>query len=184
VLIDDFNDPVNIKTGESILDIHRSYGVEVFSRDVIVSGISDISGSFDAITTFDSMEHWHNSPKSLFAQVVEKLKPNGIFVLGVPNCVNMRKRLTVPFGVGKWSSMTSWYEEASFRSHVREPDVSDLRYIASDMGLRDVKILGRNWLGYYSTNPTIRVVTSLLDHPLRLRPSLCSYIYLTGRKAS
>src|SRR5262249_32985107 len=91
LLIDDFNDRINHQVGPEILNIHWSYGVEVASHDVTATGILDIEGSFDAITSFDSMEHWHNSPKVLFAQVVAKLKPGGLFVLGVPNCVNLRK---------------------------------------------------------------------------------------------
>ena len=43
-------------------------------------------------------------------------------MVGVPNCVNLRKRLTVPLGRGKWSPMADWYEQPSFRGHVREPD--------------------------------------------------------------
>jgi 2-polyprenyl-3-methyl-5-hydroxy-6-metoxy-1,4-benzoquinol methylase len=184
VLVDDFNDPVNHRVGPSVLDLHRSLGVEVISRDVIEQGLPDISGHFDVITTFDSMEHWHHSPKRLFREVAEKLRPGGAFVLGVPNCVNMRKRLTVPFGAGKWSGMRDWYEADRFRGHVREPDVSDLIYIARDMGLVDVKIHGRNWLGCYSANPAIRLATKIMDYPLRLKPSLCSDICLVARKGT
>jgi 2-polyprenyl-3-methyl-5-hydroxy-6-metoxy-1,4-benzoquinol methylase len=183
VLVDDFDDSVNHRVGASILDLHRSLGVEVISRDVVQKGIHDISGNFDIITTFDSMEHWHQSPKKLFHEVVEKLNPGGVFVLGVPNCVNMRKRITVPFGIGKWSEMQNWYEADRFRGHVREPDVSDLRYIARDIGLVDIKIYGRNWLGYYSANKAIRFAAKIMDYPLRLKPSLCSDIYIIGRKA-
>jgi len=183
VLVDDFNDSVNHQVGASIFELHRNYGVEVISRDVVVKGIRDISGCFDIITTFDSMEHWHDSPKKLFHVVLEKLKPGGVFVLGVPNCVNMRKRISTPLGYGKWSEMLEWYETDKFRGHVREPDVGDLRYIASDMGLVDIKIFGRNWLGYYSSNKVIRMATTIMDYPLRLRPSLCSDIYLVGNKA-
>jgi len=99
VLVDDFNDSVNQGAGDAILNVHRSYGVEIVSRDVVARGIRDLQGNFDVMTTFDSMEHWHRSPKKLFAEVIDKLKPGGIFVLGVPNCVNLRKRLTVPFGI-------------------------------------------------------------------------------------
>ena len=105
--------------------------------------------SFDVITSFDSMEHWHHSPKRLFQEVMRVLKPSGRFILGVPNCVNLRKRLTVPFGFGKWSSIDDWYEQETFRGHVREPDVEDLRYIANDMGLMELQILGRNWMAYH-----------------------------------
>ena len=97
------------------------------------------------MTSFDSMEHWHHSPKRLFRQVsAQLLKPRGRFVLGVPNCINARKRLSVPLGIGKWSAIEDRYEEPEFRGHVREPDVADLRYIARDMGLKDVQIFGRN----------------------------------------
>jgi SAM-dependent methyltransferase len=182
VLIDNFyfNDGF---AQSSILDLHRRLGVEIIERDVIKNGIHDIDGTFDVITTFHSMEHWHNSPKALFHQIVHKLNPLGVFVLGVPNCVNMRKRITVPFGIGKWSSIQQWYEAELFVGHVREPDVSDLIYIAKDIGLTNIKIHGRNWLGYQSENSVIRFCTTISDFFLRLRPSFCSDIYLVGQKA-
>lgn len=182
MLIDDFNDAVNQKVGNSIFPLHRKYGVEVISRDVIAYGIRDVCRGFDIVTTFDSMEHWHHSPKRLFKDVVAGLNPGGVFVLGVPNCVNMRKRITVPLGIGKWSTIQDWYEPEVFRGHVREPDVSDLKYIARDMGLVDVRIIGRNWLGYYSENVVIRIATKLMDYPLRLNPSFCSDLYMIGKK--
>ncbi len=183
VLVDDFNDSFNHRSGNAALSLHRKYNVEVFSRDVVRDGLRDIEGHFDVITTFDSMEHWHNSPKRLFRDIVGKLKPKGSFVLGVPNCVNLRKRITVPLGHGKWSLMQHWYEEEVFRGHVREPDVGDLKYIARDMHLNEVKILGRNWLGYDSSKSWIRTATRLVDYPLRLIPSLCSDLYLIGKKS-
>lgn len=182
VLVDDFNDEVNQATGSSILDLHRSLGIEVHSRDVVARGIADIQGPFDIITSFDSMEHWHHSPKALFEQVVDKLKPGGSFLLGVPNCANLRKRLTLLFGRGQWSAMRDWYEVPLFRGHVREPDVADLHYICRDMGLVRPEIIGRNWLGHLSARPWVRMGAALFDHPLRLRPQLCSDIYLLAQK--
>lgn len=184
VLVDDFNDILNssVGRGHSVLKLHRDNGVEVVARNIITQGISDIEGNFDIITTFDSMEHWHNSPKKLFAEVIDKLRPGGVFVLGVPNSVNLRKRITVPLGIGNWSAMEDWYEQPEFRGHVREPVVEDLIYIYNDMKLHDLKVYGRNWLGYYSRNPMIRNLTKVADYPLRLKPSLCSDIYMVGRK--
>jgi 2-polyprenyl-3-methyl-5-hydroxy-6-metoxy-1,4-benzoquinol methylase len=179
-LVDDFNDPVNHRLGQEQLAVHRQLGVRIESRDALKDGVADL-GSFDIITSFDSMEHWHNSPKALFKQIATSLlKPGGRFVLGVPNCVNLRKRITVPFGIGKWSQMSEWYEEKTFRGHVREPDVADLHYIARDMGLRDVEIHGRNWLGYTSRFSFVRAGNFLVDVPLRMFPTLCSDIYLAG----
>lgn len=182
VLADDFGDSVNDRFGSSVLALHRKLGVEVVSRDVVASGIRDIEGSFDVITTFDSMEHWHHSPKRLFGEVVEKLKPGGVFLLGVPNRANLRKRIALLFGKGAWSHMQDWYETDSFRGHVREPDVDDLKYIAGDLGLADTAIHGRNWHGYHSSTMLMRFAARILDYPLRLRPALCSDIYLIGRR--
>jgi SAM-dependent methyltransferase len=181
LLVDDFADPIDRRLGDSVFTVHKKYGVRILSRNVITDGLADISERFDVVTTFDSMEHWHNSPKRLFRHVGDQLlKPGGRFILGVPNCVNIRKRLSVPLGMGKWSSMEDWYEEPVFRGHVREPDAADLRYIALDMGLQDVQILGRNWLGYGSRSGFVRLGTLLADRPLRMFPSLCTDLYMTG----
>jgi SAM-dependent methyltransferase len=184
ILIDDFREEVNFRFKRSILELHQAYGVKIIERDVIVQEIEFKPETIDAITTFDSVEHWHNSPKKLFASVMNALAPGGVVVIGVPNCVNLRKRITVPFGFGKWSSMNDWYESEVFRGHVREPDVDDLHYIARDMGLVDVQIYGRNWLGYISPNRVIRFASLLTDRALQLYPPLCSNIYMVGRKSS
>jgi 2-polyprenyl-3-methyl-5-hydroxy-6-metoxy-1,4-benzoquinol methylase len=183
LLVDDFADQVNLAVGDSILDLHRRYGVQVISRDVVAKGLKDLGASFDVVTCFDSMEHWHCSPKGLFHELMSMMNPRGCFVVGVPNCVNLRKRLTVPLGRGKWSPMEEWYEPAVFRAHVREPDVDDLWYIARDLKLENVRILGRNWLGYKSKSKWMRTVTGLVDPLIQFRPSLCSNLYLVGEKA-
>ncbi len=68
-----------------------------------------VPGQFDVITAVDTMDHWHNSPKRLFREVLAKLKPDGALIVSVPNCVNIKKPLMVPIGYGKWSSMKDWY---------------------------------------------------------------------------
>lgn len=180
-LVDDWRDGVNVEWGDEAFIAHKRHGVNVVQRDVIAEGLDFPPHSIDLVTCFESMEHWHGSPKSLFAQVVEILRPGGWFFLGVPNAVNLRKRIGVPLGNAKWSQMSDWYEQPVFRGHVREPDVADLLYIARDMRLEDVSITGRNWLGLYNPNPKVVKATRLIDTLLRRFPSLCSDIYLTGR---
>lgn len=181
ILCDDFQDYINKTLGDSIFHIHRKYNVRVVTGDVIKEGLK-VEGKFDAITSFGSMEHWHHSPKRLFHQAVNMLSPNGSFVLGVPNCVNLRKRITIPLGIGKWTTLDVWYEKEIFRGHIREPDLRDLLYIAKDLGLKNVRIYGRNWLGYFSRSKMIRWATMVVAFPLRLKPSLCATIYLKGEK--
>jgi SAM-dependent methyltransferase len=182
-LVDDFSDSVNHEFATVPAQVHRQFAVNVVSTDVVVSPPEFPAGSLDVVTSFDSAEHWHNSPKMLLHRALSWLRPGGLFILGVPNCVNMRKRLTVPFGIGKWSAMTEWYEQTPFRGHVREPDVDDLRYIARDLDLHNVEIIGRNWLGYHNRSALVRLVTRMVDLPLRAFPTLCADIYLIGTKA-
>jgi hypothetical protein len=103
-------------------------------------------------------------------------------VIGAPNCVNLRKRIAVPLGYGSWSTIKDWYEPDVFRGHVREPSVSDLIYIAYDIGLKRTAVLGKNWSGHYSGNRLIRIGTLVFDKILEKYPSLCSDIYIIGYK--
>ncbi len=49
--------------------------------------------------------------------------------------------------------------------------------------LADIRIIGRNWLGYRSKFGWVKSLTPLADRFLGLFPSLCANIYLVGRKA-
>ncbi len=183
MLVDDFEDFIHGHRPDSILALHRAHGVVVRQHDV-TAGLDVPPASLGAVTCFHSIEHWHSSPKKLLADVMTALVPGGLFVLAAPNAVNLRKRISVPLGYGNWSAMTEWYDAGRFRGHVREPVVADLRAIARDMGLVDVQILGRNWLGLHHRSRAIRLVTRLVGRLLELQPSLCSDIYLIGRKPS
>ncbi|HUZ80836.1 MAG TPA: class I SAM-dependent methyltransferase [Gaiellaceae bacterium] len=136
--------------------------------------------SFDCVASFDSLEHWHHSPRRLFQEVRRVARPGALFVLGVPNAVNARKRLAVLAGKTNWSHFADWYEPDHFVGHVREPVVSDIEKMAEELGLEPRAIVGRNWLGS-RRGPIGRAVTSIVDAPLRLRPSLCANLYLLGR---
>ena len=186
VIVDDEGDPGHSDDSAvaGMNALYAAYGVERVIQDVVANGFDFPAGSLDAVTSFDFFEHVHNSPRRFAREAVAALRPGGLFIIGVPNCVNLRKRITVPFGFGKWSSMEEWYDIDVFRGHVREPDVDDLRYIARDLGLKNVEIIGRNWKGYYTRFSLVRRLTPLADRLLRLRPSLCSDIYMVGVKAS
>jgi SAM-dependent methyltransferase len=180
-MIDDFGDP-----GQRHKDVRSTmpakYGVRVVKQDILKEPLPFIANSIDAFTCFDVLEHLHASPKALLHNMKLCLKPGGTLLLGLPNCVNLRKRITVPLGFGKWSAMREWYESPVFRSHVREPDVSDLRYIARDLGLQNVRIKGANFSGF-EAGSFLRAATRIADPFLRLRPSLCADLYLIGEKA-
>lgn len=180
-LLDDFRDRWHSESMQ-VLELHRSAGVEVISCDVLKEDLPLPNDFLDVVTSFDCIEHLHSSPKAMFQRIRDALKPGGTLIVGAPNCVNLRKRITVPFGRGKWSQMEEWYEDDVFRGHVREPDVEDLKYIGRSLNLSKYDVLGRNWLGYTSRYPWVRALTPFADKMLRLRPSVCSNIYLVGTK--
>jgi SAM-dependent methyltransferase len=157
-----------------------SHGVEVIERD-LMQGLGELPQRIDGITSFHFLEHLHASPKALFHDAVGRLKQGGVFVVAGPNSVNLRKRVTALFGRAKWSPMDEWYEEPVFGGHVREPDVDDLHYIGRDLGLTEIQIHGRNYLGR-GHGGTRRTLTQIADPLLRWRPGLCSDIYLVGQK--
>lgn len=181
LLVDDFGDPDNHAYPLDQLPQSTTEGVTIVDSDASRADFA-IDGLFDALVCFDSLEHWHRSPKAALHHVSNHLKPGAMVLIGMPNCVHLRRRLTVPFGIGKWSTMDSWYEQPEFRSHVREIDVADLRYIGRDLGLEKIKIYGRNWFGTQSSNSVKRGLSRLADPFLRLRPTLCSNLYMLGFK--
>lgn len=184
LFIDDFLCRCHGDESSPKYEVHKQYGAKLISRDVIAEGIDFPDDSIDIFTCFATMEHFHNSPKKLFAQVMLALKPGGVFLLSAPNAVDLMKRLTVVLGTADWSPMSAWYEEPLFRSHVREPRVADLKYIARDMRLVDVQIFGRNWTAHTIRNPLLRTLGLAMDRVLRFVPSLCGEIYLLGKKPS
>jgi 2-polyprenyl-3-methyl-5-hydroxy-6-metoxy-1,4-benzoquinol methylase len=131
--------------GADTLKLHRGLGVIVESRDVVREGIAFPPNSFDAVTNFDNIQNWPASPGHLFHGMMRLLRPGAIFILSVPNDKSRR-----------------------------ETSVAGLRFIAKDLGLRRVRILGRNWV--------VRGMIPVADHILRLRPSLCANLYLVGHK--
>jgi len=180
-LVDDFRDDV----GSAALNLHKRYGVRVMQRDVVKDGLGLDGESVDVVTSFAAIEHWHGSPKGVLHAARQALRPGGLMVLNLPNCVDIGKRIATLLGTAQWSSMEAWYEGPVFRSHVREARVADLLYIARDLRLDQCTILGRNWGLIYAFGRRSGIAGLLAggaDRLLRFRPTLCSEIYLLGTK--
>ncbi len=184
IIIDDLEDETcKDESSKKVVDYFEKNGVMFIHGDAFSADFGALGAmEFDLVTSHDSMEHWHHSPKRLFHSLWGMMKEGGLFWISAPNCVNLRKRITVPFGHGKWTKMKDWYEPATFRGHVREPDVDDLRYIARDLGAARIEIIGRNWIGYRHPSVFVRAITSYIDQAMRLFPSICSDIYLFAWK--
>jgi SAM-dependent methyltransferase len=154
-------------------------GVEFIHTDLLNWEPPFPEGSVDVVMTFDNIEHLHGSPRTTYQYITKCLKSRGLFIIGAPNAVNLFKRLRVPLGKNIFANLEEWYLHKQFIGHVREPIVSDLLYIAKDLNITVLHILGRNWLGAEKMPKHIFVI---LDSMLRMFPTLCSNIYLIGMK--
>ncbi len=167
----------------------REFGIKVAEIDFLKHPLPFADGSVDAITCFHSLEHWHDSPKALFAEMLRVLRPGGHAIFATPNAVNIRKRVTVLLGRNNWSPLQEYfYEPPPFRGHVREPVLRDLHQMFEWSGFKVVASHGRNFIGRESH------VLSFLPRPIRhaladgtqsilqFFPTLCSDLHVVAQK--
>ena len=178
-VVDDYKD--NTVDHSELWRTLESLGVTLCRADFMSSWLALEADSLDVVTSFDVLEHLHGSPKPVLHTLRDSLRSSGLFVIGVPNAVNLRKRVSVFFGKSNWSQFSEWYDKPVFRSHVREPVRADLERIGDDLNLSDVEIIGRNFAGSISPNRITQFVTPFADRLLRLKPSFCSDLYMVGR---
>ena len=195
ILIDDYGGGGGVDNADrapalKLVERYRSeLGLEVIEQDFLETPLPLPDASADAITCFHSLEHWHNSPKNLFAEITRVLKPGGHLFIATPNAANLRKRIFVLFGANIWSPLEEWYhEQPLFRGHVREPIVRDLHRIMEWNGFDVVATYGRNFIGRDSQ--VLSFLPRALRHwlgrttqsVLQYFPTLCSDIHVVGRK--
>ncbi len=126
-----YKDPGNT---EKILSFAKDCGVDfkVISADTLPSE----NESFDMLMMHDVLEHLHNSPRNLLNDLLERVKPEGLFFATVPSAVNIRKRLRVLFGKTNLHGFEEyyWYPDP-WRGHVREYVKDDLAKLSEYLSL-------------------------------------------------
>ena len=160
-------------------EVHRALGISVEQADLL-SWSPPTGVPLHAAVCIDVLEHLHHSPRPLFSRVAAALAPGGRLLLGAPNAVNLRKRLSVPLGMSAWSRLPDWWGPDRFHGHVREPTLPELRWMVQALGLRVEGVYGRNFAGL-SQGRLTRLAARLFDLPLRALPQLASDLYVVGR---
>lgn len=167
-------------------------GIRVLEGDILTQPLGLETASVDVVTSINSLEHWHHSPKRLFREIVRVLKPRGHLILVTPNAANLRKRFDALRGRNIWDRLEWWYHDGDpvFRGHVREPIITDLRQLMEWNNIEPIAVHGRNFLGRYSKAlefiPSRLLESGVmgLDRLLRFFPTLCSDIHVVGRKCA
>lgn len=159
-------------------------GVHVHQADILATDLAFVAdGTVDRVVTFDCLEHLHHSPKRLLERCVAKLAPGGRLVVGVPNAVNLMKRLRVMTGRSNLGPIDEFYHRGSpFTGHVREWTAGELLRLAGWLGLTGASVTGRNWLGYRTYGRLPVLAKLALDGALRPFPALCSDLLLEAVK--
>lgn len=101
-------------------------GAEVFVGDAMDAPFAP--NSFDAITTFDVLEHVYR-PRAFLAKVLEWLKPGGMYFVLVPN-------------IGSWEAKAfgSYWYGLELPRHISHFSPSSLRFVARSVGFEAVEL--------------------------------------------
>jgi len=122
-----------------IINFARGLGIDLRLADSDKFPFDGLS--FDMLMMHDVLEHLHDSPRELLNDLLQFLKPGGLFFATVPNAVNIRKRVFVLFGKSNYQSFDLYYwYPGPWRGHVREYVRGDLVGLSKHLSLETVEL--------------------------------------------
>jgi 2-polyprenyl-3-methyl-5-hydroxy-6-metoxy-1,4-benzoquinol methylase len=128
---------------EGALQIARTRGLLVDRIDLNNAVSIPFDSPFDSIVCSEVCEHLLN-PRNAFKLAFQHLKPNGIFVVTVPNAVPLFARFPVLFGqTVDWLHYPSGATEST--GHIRFYTLRSLRTLAQQAGFTLVSQRGLSW---------------------------------------
>lgn len=134
---DDLSDPWHLrdKNDEKIVGFARRMGIEFYRQRSDDYSIPFELESFDIVCSLAVIEHLHQSPRELLNCMGQFAVPNGLIVVGMPNAVNLRKRLSVAIGKSNHVPVDQfYYSEGIWRGHVREYTLRETEFICRSNG--------------------------------------------------
>jgi SAM-dependent methyltransferase len=105
--------------------------------------VPSTTGELDMVMSHDVLEHLHDPPRYLFAELMKRVRTGGYVYVTVPNHVNIRKRIAVLFGETNHPEFERYYwAPKPFRGHLREYTRGDCIGLANALGLELVEVKG------------------------------------------
>jgi SAM-dependent methyltransferase len=94
---------------------------------------------------FGVVEHLHESPRRVFADIARSLTPGGHLVIETPNHAWLRTRLRLLFGQSANHALSDWWQEPFF-GHIREYTLPELRAMFEWSGFETRLATTGNWV--------------------------------------
>jgi len=140
--IDDLNDEWHNRgdARTKILNFAKEMGIDFIQLN---GSVLPPTKEFDMVMLHDVLEHLHDSPRELLADLLGRVRTGGFLFVTVPNHVNLRKRLAVLRGLTSHPPYDQYYwYPGHWRGHVREYTKGDCLALANALGLDVVEVRG------------------------------------------
>jgi SAM-dependent methyltransferase len=180
-IVDDFGDfgYADFDCKALLEQVHEASGVEIHNLDFLNNPLPFDDASVDVILSIDSLEHWYRGVRELMTEIRRVTRVGARMMIVVPNAAHLKHRVRAISGRSTWAHFEEWYESEPFRGHVREPTIADMRKLFKINNFHVDKVEGVNVECLHrNTSPFKRGA----DRLLRLTPTLCSHIFITGTK--
>jgi len=148
------NDEVGYQIGSKSCSykLLKDNNIPVYCLDASIERFPFDDESFDIVTLLGVIEHFHGTPRFCLTEIYRVLTPDGKLLIDTPNSVNLRKRLSVPFGRSNYVNIRNfYYSDYPYRSHVREYNMSELEAICRWSGFKTVEKIYTNDFYQYHT---------------------------------
>lgn len=128
-------------TFPQFIEHFEKYGVRWVEHDLFDTPLPLAAGSFDVITFFDVMEHLPR-PRIVAEEVLRLLRPNGLFLVKLPNTANLRNRLRLLAGRSPHpDDIEDWFSDP-FYGHYREMTMLEVK---KGLGLSGFQIVSAKY---------------------------------------
>ena len=145
---DDFQDPWHLDD-DNYKKIKRYAEINNISltKMDLSEGLPYSDFSFDAVLLIDVLEHLHNSPKKILAEMSRVLKPGGYVFIGTPNSANLRKRIHLLLGGTNYPSLEQFYFSGDkWRGHIREYTPDEVLWLLSAGNFELIELKMCHWM--------------------------------------
>lgn len=164
------------------LDLYRELDIHVIEMDLYQVELQ--ASYYDVISCYETFEHLWHSPRPIMEKVGRALRGGGVFIISVPNIVNIANRIKVLIGRSPLPAFEDYYRHGNpFWGHRREMTIGEVDWMMKQAGLSKVKVFTANLYPPLGDNSSLqgRIYRSLTDR-VPVFPSMRGTIFAVYRK--